>query len=606
MPATNELLQEGRYRIQTASHSGDEKVFEAYDTVRNANVVVREIPVKLNRVSTVSQRESLQLEFANHAKALTEIEHESLVHVHDFFSEIDRQYLVTEAVEGPSLGETLAGNQTPFSVDEVMRWADELLDGLNYLHTRKPPIIHRNINPSNLKLDPTGKVKLVGVGLDAGNDSDFATAYHAEGDLRYSPLEQIWPGLDAASQKAITNHYDDRAERILKQPLDERSDIYSLGATLYYLITGAEPVDPIERSIEILEGKLDPLREPSSVDSRIPPEISDVLMKALEIKRENRYDAAVIMRQVLKTVLTRIREREDGVDTASAEQHISAAPTPEPTAELIEQQRHDAEAELRRQNEQRALMDRQLLQAEEERERTQIAAAEAAERERAEKEAADIAASTVSGDAAESAAHTSLQPEAEVVAYRDTTEVDEDELAAVLRQLEEAEAESATIRTKDVAEQQLEEHVSPVDLAPTSASETPSLDSDVDDIFTIPESTGSKLPLPAIAGALVLVAAIAVGGWFVMSGSDDAKQQEPVSTLQSSQAPQAPQPTPAPVEAAPESVSSTQPTVETPPPSETVAGPPQQAAATRTAAAKPKKAEPAKKKVTVDDLINDN
>src|SRR5687767_14950070 len=178
MPATNELLQEGRYRIQTASHSGDEKVFEAYDTVRNTNVVVREIPVKLNKVSTVSQRESLQLEFANYAKALTEIEHESLVHVHDYFSEIDRQYLVTEAVEGETLGDLLATNQKPFSVAEVTAWADELLDALNYLHTRKPPIVHRNINPSNLKLSASGRIKLVGVGLESGSDADFASSYH--------------------------------------------------------------------------------------------------------------------------------------------------------------------------------------------------------------------------------------------------------------------------------------------------------------------------------------------------------------------------------------------------------------------------------------------
>jgi len=313
MPATNELLQEGRYRIsQSPTHNGDEKVFEAYDTVRNTNVIVREIPVKLNKVTTLSQQESLKLAFANQAKALTEIEHESLLNVHDYFSEIDRQYLVMEAVEGDSLGELLAKHKRPFPVSQVTDWADELLDALNYLHTRKPPIIHRNINPLNLKFDPSGKVKLLGVGLGAGPDSEFAAMPQTDSEnLRYSPMEQIWPGLDAASQKVITNSYDDRSERILKEPLDARSDIYSLGATLYFLITAVHPVDPIERSIEILEGKLDPLREPTKVHPQIPAEISDVLMKALEIKRENRYDSALIMRQVLKTAIARVQEREE-------------------------------------------------------------------------------------------------------------------------------------------------------------------------------------------------------------------------------------------------------------------------------------------------------
>src|SRR5688572_10581497 len=225
MPATNELLQEGRYRINQRT-PGNGNVFEAYDTVRNTNVVVREIPVKLNKVTTVSQRESLKLAFANQAKALTEIEHESLLHVHDFFSEIDRQYLVMEMVDGDDLSTVLARNRKPFSVGEVTSWADQILDALNYIHTHKPSIIHRNIRPQNLKLDPSGRIKLLDVGLESGGESDLSLSEDGS-NLQYSPIEQIWPGLDPASQKAITNSYDDRSERILKEPLDARSDIYS-------------------------------------------------------------------------------------------------------------------------------------------------------------------------------------------------------------------------------------------------------------------------------------------------------------------------------------------------------------------------------------------
>jgi len=134
MPATNELLQEGRYRIsQSPTHNGDEKVFEAYDTVRNTNVIVREIPVKLNKVTTLSQQESLKLAFANQAKALTEIEHESLLNVHDYFSEIDRQYLVMEAVEGDSLGELLAKHKRPFPVSKGSRLIFASRPGLSLL-----------------------------------------------------------------------------------------------------------------------------------------------------------------------------------------------------------------------------------------------------------------------------------------------------------------------------------------------------------------------------------------------------------------------------------------------------------------------------------------
>ncbi|HUR96656.1 MAG TPA: protein kinase [Pyrinomonadaceae bacterium] len=630
MPATNELLQEGRYRIsQPSTPNGEEKVFEAYDTVRNTNVVVREIPVKLNRVATVSQRESLKLAFANQAKALTEIEHESLIHVHDYFSEIDRQYLVTEAVEGENLRQLILSGKKHFSVGEVTAWADELLDALHYLHSRRPSIIHRNINPSNVTLHPSGKIKLVGVGVETGTDSEFASA-SADGDeLHYSPMEQIWPGLDAASQKAITNNYDDRSERILKQPLDERSDIYSLGATLYFLVTGVEPVDPIERSIEMLDGKLDPLREPTKVDANIPPEISDVLMKAMEIKRENRYDSAVIMRQVLKTAITRIQEREaeegqqapSQIVTPAPSNEVSAGPSADEKAAQAEaaakrleaeagEKRRAAEAEeqLRasqakaEQQKQKELMKRQLQEAEAQRllaERN--AEAELLMREKEDSASAEIpAVKTVDDNLLE------IPVAAEVVAYRDTTAVEEDELAAVLRELDEADGQAgpqsgARLTGQKNAEDDLIVFDSPLDLGTQEAPVSEEIEDG--DIFTVPEKTGFSMPIPAIAGAVAVLVFIAAGAWFAMSGSSEVPKPEAVPTVQVTQ--------PAPV-------------VETPP-IDTVASshtdanpiaaetPTEQAAAAAPKAAptpKPKKetakVTPDKKKVTVDDLINDN
>jgi len=641
MPAPNELLQEGRYRIsQPSNGNSNSKVFEAYDTVRNTNVIVREIPVKLNKVTTVSQRESLQLAFANQAKALTEIEHASLLSVHDYFSEIDRQYLVMEAVEGESLGALVARNNRGFSVAEVTEWADEILDALNYLHSRKPPIIHRNINPENVNLDASGRIKLSGVGVDGGVESDFSGTTPLDDNLRYSPMEQIWPGLDAASQKAITNHYDDRSERILKQPLDERSDIYSLGATLYYLITGIEPVDPLERSIDILEGRLDPLREPASVNPEIPAEISDVLMKSLEIKRENRYDAAIIMRQVLKTALTRVKEREEDEGRVQPKApaivtNISTPPS-DPAAELAEQQRREAEVERQREEELKAL---QLREAEEKRIKAERAAeaerqakadaerqaeaerhaeaerraeaerlAEAERRAEAERLAeeqrlAEAELERLTREEAEKAAMLAQSLEIshspEVVAYDDKN-TDDEALAAVLSELEELEGggshsvdDSDDITVID----------SPVDLAPEASDSYSSAADDDEDIFSMPpERSGSSLPMPAIAGAVGLVLVIAVGGWFAMSGGKSP--QQPPATVQVAE--------PAPVEQAPttDTIVSSQTEVDAASTSSQIPADEQAATATRTAAvAKPKKAEPAKtekKKVTVDDLINDN
>ncbi|HKP69852.1 MAG TPA: hypothetical protein VJV05_11260, partial [Pyrinomonadaceae bacterium] len=438
---------------------------------------------------------------------------------------------------------------------------------------------------------------------------------------RYSPMEQIWPGLDAASQKVITNSYDDRSERILKEPLDARSDIYSLGATLYFLATGSEPVDPLERSIDLLEGKLDPLREPTSVNSQIPPEISDVLMKALEIKRENRYDSAMIMRHVLQSAISRVQEREDRARTDQREAsdllrraaETQAAPPPAPR---VEEKPVEVAPPVERHTE---------------------TAPPVEVRQNAEPPVAR----------SERPVPTPAEPE--VVAYRETESVDEAELAAVLKELEEAESrssdapeEAATAEVVLPAAKKPEAappvvverpEVKEPDVTPAAAVEGPAVKEpevervetaapstpgpvvstssyEVDDdetIFSAEERTGFSLPMPAIAGAIGLVIMIAVGAWFAMSGSKTNEQ--PAAPAQTEVVVQQPEP----VEAAPatnDPIVSSQSDPGTAAAAVTEPGQDEVAAQKAAAAPKPKKTEPAKapekKKVTVDDLINDN
>ncbi|MEP6900390.1 MAG: protein kinase, partial [Actinomycetota bacterium] len=315
MLTTNQILQQGRYRIiSQLGQNGIGFGYEAFDTVLEANVLLKEIRENLGKVTTSAQLEARKLAFADEAKRLTGIKHESLLQVQDFFSEIDRHYLVTEYIDGNTLGELLEKKNSPFPLADVGNWADRLLDALNYLHTLTPPIFHRQIKPSNIRLSSNGKTKLLVFGIVKSAD-DKAAMNGANQTLDaavlpYLPLEQIWDGLDAASQKVILTNYDEKSEKILEQPIDARSDIYALAATLYQLLTARIPIDALTRSIDILEGKSDPLQSPNQLNPSVPREISDVLMKALEIKRENRFSSSVIMRQVLRTAFVRVKERE--------------------------------------------------------------------------------------------------------------------------------------------------------------------------------------------------------------------------------------------------------------------------------------------------------
>jgi serine/threonine protein kinase len=325
MPATKALLQEGRYRIDNEfPQDGEGCIYEAFDTTSETKVIVKEIPIKLNKVATASQRESQNAAFAEQARLLTETRHASLLHVRDCFSEIGHQYLVMESIDGDDFETLLSRHARAFPVSDIVSWAYQLLDALYYLHTNLTPIIHGNIRPENIKLNSDGKVKLAPFGSvfngEGQNSADGST-------IPYSPLEQIWSGLDAASQKVITNKYDESSERILKSDLDARSDVYSLGATLYHLLTAHVPADALERSIEIIEGRPDPLLTPEKIDPSIPVEISDLIMKAMEIKREYRFDSAVIMHQVFRTALVRVKEREaeEALDQVEAANDLKAA-----------------------------------------------------------------------------------------------------------------------------------------------------------------------------------------------------------------------------------------------------------------------------------------
>ena len=156
-------------------------------------------------------------------------------------------------------------------------------DALEFLHTLPKPIIHRDIRPASVRLTSNFKVKLLTAGIEPDADVIMASAGNQldAAVLNYRPLEQLWGGLDPASQKVIANSYDDSARRELYKPLDARSDIYSLGATLYHLLSRTVPKDALERSIELLDGKADPLEPLSKVAPSVSEDVSALIMKAL-------------------------------------------------------------------------------------------------------------------------------------------------------------------------------------------------------------------------------------------------------------------------------------------------------------------------------------
>lgn len=384
MPTRNDLLREGRYRIiDQCEADGSGVAFAAYDNFLKTNVALNQVFVRSGRILTATQQEAMRTDVAGRARRLMEINHSSLLKIHDYFAEINQQYLVTELVEGSDLNELVERQKNAYPVAQVIGWADRLLDALSFLHTLKPSMIHREINPRAVKLLPDGSIKLITSGLvrnsEANADSSTASQAFDARAVHYIPLEQIWIGLDNASKTFILKNYDEESERILEQPLDVRSDLYSMAATLYFLLTGAHPADSLERSIDIMEGKPDPLRNPTELKPDIPQAVSDVLLKAMTIRRDQRFDSAVIFQHILNAAFAKSRKQFDDDVRRREEMEFKRA--------IEEQERLERERQLKEQQAREEEIARQRVQAEREEFRRKQLAAAAEEKRRADAEA---------------------------------------------------------------------------------------------------------------------------------------------------------------------------------------------------------------------------
>jgi len=247
-------------------------VYEAVDERLDSTIALKE---------TFFSDERLRKQFEREARLLARMHHPALPRVSDHFSEGEGQFLVMHFIAGDDLAEMIAKRGGPFPTEQVLTWADQLLDALDYLHTQDPQIIHRDIKPQNLKLTPRGQIILLDFGLakgQAGEISRITTSASIFGYTpNYAPLEQI-QGLGT----------------------DARSDLYALAATLYHLMTGVKPPDALTRAAAIVNGQPDPLKPAHEVNSGVLAGSSAVLQKAMAQNRDQRYASAAEMRRVLQ------------------------------------------------------------------------------------------------------------------------------------------------------------------------------------------------------------------------------------------------------------------------------------------------------------------
>ena len=220
MELTAGQILNGRYRvIRLLGTGGMGAVYYARDPVLNRDVAIKQLQADPITGQLTAGR--IRAQFQREAQILASLHHPNLPRVTDFFDEDNRQYLVMDYIEGQTLQELVQMNPRGLPEAEVLDLADQLLSALEYIHGHH--LIHRDIKPANIRRTPDGRIFLVDFGLAKPydpNDPRTTAMIHGLGTPEYSPPEQY----DPASHT------------------DERSDLYSLGATLYHLLTGQAPI----------------------------------------------------------------------------------------------------------------------------------------------------------------------------------------------------------------------------------------------------------------------------------------------------------------------------------------------------------------------------
>jgi len=255
-----------RYRIvEILGQGGMGSVYRAVDENLGVDVAVKE-----NLFTTDEYARQFRLE----AVILANLRHTNLPRVTDHFVIGEQgQYLIMDFIDGEDLRQRMERTGS-VSEEEAILVGAAMCDALQYLHTRKPSIIHRDLKPGNVRITPDGHIYLVDFGLAKLVKGSQATTTGARAMTPgYSPPEQYGTARTGP-----------------------RTDIYSLGATLYATLTNVIPEDGLARAMDNVE--LTPLRKRNPKVSR---KLAAAIEKAMAVRPEDRFQSAEEFRQALLT-----------------------------------------------------------------------------------------------------------------------------------------------------------------------------------------------------------------------------------------------------------------------------------------------------------------
>jgi len=278
MTLDKNTLLHNRYRIiEILGQGGMGSVYRAIDENLGVPVALKE-----NLFTTDEYTRQFRLE----AVILANLRHPNMPRVSDHFELGDEgQYLVMDFIEGEDLRFRME-RLGMISEDDAVQIGGAICDALTYLHTRRPPILHRDIKPGNVKITPDGHIFLVDFGL--------AKVYQGNNQATTTGARAMTPGYSPPEQYGTAR-------------TDPRTDIYSLGATLYAAISGVIPEDGLARAMD--NAQLTPLRKRNPKVSR---RFAAAIEKAMAVDPSDRFQTADEFKKALLGVKSKTQQVAGG------------------------------------------------------------------------------------------------------------------------------------------------------------------------------------------------------------------------------------------------------------------------------------------------------
>jgi serine/threonine-protein kinase len=290
----SEITAVGKYRVLSQIGEGAMGVvYRALDPVLNRPVAIKVMS------DAVARDESLRERFLREAQAAGSLQHPNLITIYDYGEVDGHLYIAMEFVEGEDLDHLMA-KRVPLSLTQKIDILVEVLTGLSYAHKRG--IVHRDIKPANIRIDDEGRARIMDFGIAHINSSNMTRTGVMVGTPAYMAPEQIVGG-----------------------PVSPATDIFSVGAVMYELLTNAKPFDG--ETLQTIMYKIVSHSPPdiSTLLPGLPGSLNVIVQRALAKEPSARFSNAIEMANALTTARGTLPDSSPGVPPLSLRSSIEHA-----------------------------------------------------------------------------------------------------------------------------------------------------------------------------------------------------------------------------------------------------------------------------------------